>query len=64
MSDRPYPEGIAWDEAWRQRKRADKLERRMKDIAELISTGHAKRIDPNTIREAGDIAAIWATKGD
>lgn len=23
---RPYPEGIAWDEALRQRKRADRLE--------------------------------------
>jgi hypothetical protein len=23
---RPYPEGIAWDEAWRQRQRADILE--------------------------------------
>jgi hypothetical protein len=29
MSDdnnRPYPAGIAWDEAWRQRQRADYLE--------------------------------------
>lgn len=25
MSERPYPEGIAWDEAWRERKRADRL---------------------------------------
>lgn len=25
--DRPYPEGIAWDEAWRQRQRADQAER-------------------------------------
>ena len=27
MSDRPYPNGIAWDEAWAQRQRADALER-------------------------------------
>ncbi len=26
MSNRPYPEGLAWDEAWRQRRRADRLE--------------------------------------
>jgi hypothetical protein len=25
-ANRPYPEGIAWDEAWRQRQRANKLE--------------------------------------
>ena len=25
MSERPYPEGIAWDEAWRQRRRAYRL---------------------------------------
>ena len=26
MSERPYPEGVAWDEAWRERQRADRLE--------------------------------------
>ncbi len=26
MSERPYPEGTAWDEAWLQRRRADRLE--------------------------------------
>ena len=26
QSQRPYPDGIAWDEAWRQRLRADALE--------------------------------------
>jgi hypothetical protein len=25
-TDRPYPEGIAFDEAWRQRQRADAME--------------------------------------
>ena len=24
--NRPYPEGVCWDEAWRQRQRANKLE--------------------------------------
>ena len=27
MTGRPYPDGIGWDEAWRQRQRADALER-------------------------------------
>jgi hypothetical protein len=26
INERPYPFGLAWDEAWRQRQRADKLE--------------------------------------
>ena len=26
MRNRPYPGGIAWDEAWAQRQRADALE--------------------------------------
>ena len=25
-NDRPYPEGVAFDEAWRQRQRADAME--------------------------------------
>jgi len=32
--DRPYPNGIAWDEAWRQRQRADELERRYQSLWE------------------------------
>jgi hypothetical protein len=26
MTKRPYPDGVEWDEAWRQRQRADALE--------------------------------------
>ncbi len=26
MIERPYPEGTAWDEAWLQRRRADRLQ--------------------------------------
>ncbi len=29
---RPYPEGIAWDEAWRQRQRADRLQELIDEI--------------------------------
>jgi hypothetical protein len=32
---RPYPEGIAWDEAWRQRQRADLLEKQLKRLKPL-----------------------------
>lgn len=33
---RPYPEGIAWDEAWRQRRRADRLEAVLKDVSQDV----------------------------
>jgi hypothetical protein len=29
---RPYPEGLAWDEAWRQRQRADRLQELIDEI--------------------------------
>ena len=32
---------------------------RMKEIAELISHGHAKKIDADTIRKAGEIASVF-----
>ena len=34
MSDpnMPYPEGVCWDEAWRQRQRADKLQAAIDEI--------------------------------
>lgn len=37
----------------------DTLVFRMKDIADRISDGHAKRIDSKTIREAAEIAATF-----
>ena len=39
MSDedkRPYPAGIAWDEAWRQRQRADKAEAERDNLADFV----------------------------
>ncbi len=36
---RPYPEGIAWDEAWRQRQRADSIEDGCESLARLIAIG-------------------------
>jgi hypothetical protein len=37
----------------------DTLMFRMRDIAERISHKHAKRIDPNTLRVAADIADVF-----
>ena len=37
--NRPYPEGIAWDEAWRQRRRADRLEKAMASVLD-VTEGH------------------------
>ena len=38
-TNRPYPEGIAWDEAWRQRRRADRLEMAMASVLD-VTEGH------------------------
>lgn len=35
MSERPYPEGVALDEAWRERRRADRLESALRLVAEM-----------------------------
>lgn len=39
MSSRPYPGGIAWDEAWRQRQRADALEAAAIAVVRAASIG-------------------------
>lgn len=36
--NRPYPEGIAWDEAWRQRQRAEESANTL--ISTSLSLGH------------------------
>jgi hypothetical protein len=36
---RPYPEGIAWDEAWRQRQRADTIEDGCDSLSRLLRIG-------------------------
>ena len=33
--NRPYPSGIAWDEAWRQRQRADNLQERFDQLRKI-----------------------------
>ena len=45
MTDRPYPSGIAWDEAWRQRQRADALERLAKEIIYTATDVDGKPIE-------------------
>jgi hypothetical protein len=34
--NRPYPEGIAFDEAWRQRQKAERLERILSEIVDTL----------------------------
>jgi hypothetical protein len=48
MVERPYPEGFAWDEAWRQRKRADAAEDRL-DAMRVAATEDA--VDETVWRE-------------
>ncbi len=37
--NRPYPDGICWDEAWRQRQRADDMETCCESLARLLRIG-------------------------
>lgn len=34
--NRPYPEGLSWDEAWRQRQKADRLEKELENTRNLL----------------------------
>ena len=54
MSERPYPEGIAWDEAWRERRRADRLEVALKKIAD----GRGMIPDKSTIYMNGRVPEV------
>ena len=45
MSNRPYPGGSAWDEAWRQRQRADALERLAMEIIHTATDVDGKPIE-------------------
>jgi len=35
--NRPYPEGFAWDEAYRQRQRAESLEAKLREVHQVLS---------------------------
>lgn len=52
--NRPYPEGIAWDEALRQRKRADRLEAALK----MIADGRGMIPDKSTIYMNGRVPEV------
>ena len=54
MPERPYPEGIAWDEAWLQRQRADELERRVKTQKGIIDK-LIELLPPHTLLEMAAI---------
>lgn len=51
---RPYPDGIAWDETWRERKRADRLEAALKKIAD----GRGLIPDKSTIYMSGRVPQV------
>jgi hypothetical protein len=36
--NRPYPEGFAWDEAYRQRQRVESLEAKLRDAHQVLSS--------------------------
>lgn len=36
--NRPYPEGFAWDEAYRQRQRAEVLEAKIREVHQVLSS--------------------------
>jgi len=66
---RPYPEGIAFDEAWRQRKRADAMEKSRDSwraacryLYEVIGEG-GKRGRPLDLIGSGDYGRIVAMIG-
>lgn len=54
MTERPYPEGIAWDEAWRERRRADRLESALRKIAD----GRGMIPDKSTIYMSGRVPQV------
>ena len=44
--NRPYPEGVCWDEAWRQRKRANKLEAAVLLLLQELPEGTLDTVNP------------------
>ena len=54
MSEKPYPDGVAWDEAWRERQRADRLEAALKKICDIELQMFG--LDWDEIEEAQEIA--------
>ena len=54
--ERPYPEGIAWDEAWRQRQLADELTDALRELyesAQLNSVHYSK--SSSAFKQAGEL---------
>lgn len=44
--NRPYPDGFIWDEAWRQRQRADAYACGLDELEKLLASGlHISRQD-------------------
>ena len=49
--ERPYPEGIAFDEAWKQRQRADHVESAVREWHKWIHGEIEKRSDKSEPQE-------------
>ena len=64
--NRPYPEGICWDEAWRQRERANRLEEAceavLASLEKLASDGEIIWIDPPYVMSGVHESAIERLK--
>jgi hypothetical protein len=44
--NRPYPEGVCWDEAWRQRQRAEKLHAAVVLLLQELPEGNLDPVNP------------------
>jgi len=51
-TNRPYPEGVAFDEAWRQRQRADRAER---IVAEIWETFYGQNMQVANWHQNGEL---------
>jgi hypothetical protein len=65
-ANRPYPNGIVWDEAWRQRQRADNAEAQadhvsfeheveMQQLEAKLAAAEAERVTPETILAVAEL---------
>lgn len=61
--NRPYPDGIAWDEAYRQRNRADAAEEsrdKLADIVRRLAEWAESDLMGDFDKIASDAVVLWA----
>lgn len=54
-NNRPYPEGIAWDEAWRQRQRSEELANVLFDLYKFVLEIQSSRDSSGSVSRAEDL---------